>query len=143
MFKSIIKPPIFCYSITSQTLATTVSATPQINVSNDSDFILTHILGIVETDGIPDASVTLTLSLASGELFSNVALDILAFSKVIIDVAGAQHVNGTPIVLRQPVRIPANSQINVQLTNNTADNVVVQIQLWGYKIDADERFFNV
>lgn len=143
MFQSIIKPPIFCYSITSQSLAADVSATPQINVSNDSDFILTHILGIVETTGIPDNSITLLLSLASGELFSNVALDVLSFSTLLIDVVGAQNVHGTPIVLRQPVRIPANSQINVQLANNTADTVIVQIQLWGYKVDAKQKFFNV
>ena len=133
MYKSIIENGMFTYAIVPQTIATTLGATPNINISSDSDFICTHIYGIIETDGIPEAPVLLTMSLASGELFSNVAIDMLSFSKVIVDVAGEQQIQGNPILLIQPMRIPANSNINFNIVNGTANNITVQVQLVGYK----------
>jgi hypothetical protein len=139
MYKSIIKPGFFCYAIAHQTLATTVQATPAINISNDSDFMLCELRAIVESAGIPDTSVTMTLSLSSGDLFSNVALDLLSFASIIIDVATQANQSGYPIRLNEPVRIPANSQINCQVQNNTADTLRVQVQLWGYKVDKKQE----
>lgn len=140
MYKSIIQNGMFTYAITPQTLLTTAGATPNINISSDSDFICTHIYGVVEiAAAMPDAPILLTMSLASGELFSNVALDMLSFSKVICPVAAEQGIPGSPIMLIQPMRIPANSQINIQLVNSTLQTVIVQIQLVGYKTDPINR----
>ena len=73
----------------------------------------------------------LQMSLASGELFSNVAIDLFAFASQNI-----QNYSGYPVRLPFNTCIPANSQINVQITNNSGAAVNVQVQLWGRKVDA-------
>lgn len=137
MYKSIIQDGMFTYAITPQTILTTAGSTPSINISSDSDFICTHLYASILTNGIPEAPVLLTMSLASGELFSNVAIDMCSFAKIIVDVAGQQEISGNPYLLIQPMRIPANSQINFAIQNGTANTIIVQVQMVGYKVDSN------
>lgn len=133
--KSIIQDGMFTYAIAPQTITTLLGSTPNINISSDSDFICTHIYGVINSATLPPATpILLTMSLASGELFSNVAIDMCAFAKIICPVAGEQQSSGSPILLIQPMRIPANSQINFQITNGSANTIIVQVQLVGYKV---------
>ena len=64
------------------------------------------------------------LSTASGELLSNALIDTALFS-------GANY----PVRLATPMRIPANTQLNVFLQNTTGGNLTTQVQLWGYKVE--------
>ena len=128
MFKSLVKPHLFCYSHTEQTIATTVTATPAINIANDADFELLEIRAAINKAASFTGSVNLLLSTSSGDLFSNVALNILSFASVEQD-----SYSGYPIRLTEPVKIPANTVLNVQITNAGGEDVTVQIQLWGYK----------
>ena len=128
MFKSLVKPHLFCYSHTEQAIATTVTATPAINIANDADFELLEIRAAINKAASFTGSVNLLLSTSSGDLFSNVALNILSFASVEQD-----SYSGYPIRLSEPVRIPANTVINVQITNAGGEECTVQIQLWGYK----------
>ena len=135
MFKSIIKPPLFAYATTVQTIAAGATATPQISLSNDSDFVLTEIRGTIYKVAALTGDLLMLASLASGELFSNVGIDVCSFATFI----GAGFTEENYPVKVPNVRIPANSQLNVQLTNNNAETLDVQIQFWGVKIDkADE-----
>jgi len=43
MLKTIVKPPMFTYATTVQTIASGASVTPAINMNNDSDFMLSEI----------------------------------------------------------------------------------------------------
>lgn len=123
MFKSIIKPGLFCYAIPATNVGALGVVAPQINISNDSDFMLTEIRASRQAVG----AILVQLSLASGELFSNVPLDTRLFAE-----------DSYPVRLPEPVRIPANSQINVQLQNTTGGALNSQIQLWGYKVDCNK-----
>lgn len=129
MLKSIIKPPLFCYSHTPQVIATTLTVNPAINTSNDSAFVLNEIRGTIYKAAAFTGSVILQLQLASGELFSNVGVDILSFTS-----NSLSNYSGYPIRIPVDVVIPQNSTINVQLTNNNGETVTVQVQLWGYKV---------
>lgn len=129
MFKSLVKPHLFCYSHTPQAPTTLQTLTPAINISNDSDFELLEIRGAIHKAASFTGNCLVQLSLSSGDLFSNVALDILSFASVEQD-----SFSGYPIRLSEPIIIPANSVINVQITNNSTETLVsVQLQLWGYK----------
>lgn len=129
MFKSLVKPHLFCYSHTPVAPTTLQTLTPDINISNDSDFEVLEIRGAIHKAASFTGNVLLQLSLSSGDLFSNVAIDMLSFASVEQDAF-----SGYPIRLAEPIRIPANSRINVQLTNNNTETLVsVQVQLWGYK----------
>lgn len=132
MYKSIIKDGVFCYATALQVaLATTTTVTPAINISNDSDFEVFELRAVIYKLAARTGSVLMTMSLSSGELFSNVAIDLFSFA-----TQNIQSESGYPIRFPFLMRIPANSQINVQLTNNTGANVDVQVQLWGRKVDA-------
>lgn len=135
MLKTIIKPPIFCYSHTPETIATTVTVTPSITISNDSDFMLSEIRASCQKVAAFDGTLLLQLSLASGELWSNVGIDVLAFSANSIS-----EYSGYPIRFSKDIRIPANSVLTVQLTNNNGADVEVQIQLWGWKVPVGELY---
>lgn len=137
MYKSIIKPGFFCYAISPQTILTTAGSTPAISISNDSDFLLCEVRAVIESAQIPNTNILMTISLSSGELFSNVAIDLNSFATIIPDVATGGQVQGYPLRLQDNVRIPANSQINVQLQNNADSTIIVQVQLWGYKVDKE------
>ena len=128
MFKSLVKPHLFCYSHTEQTIATTVTATPSISIANDSDFELLEIRGVINKAASFTGDILLLMSTSSGDLFSNVAIDILSFASVEQD-----NFSGYPIRLNEPVRFPANTLLNLQLTNNGGESIDVQVQLWGYK----------
>jgi len=126
---SIIKPPVFCYSHTVQTPGIGLTVTPTISVSNDSDFELLELRGVINKLAAFDGSVLLQLSLASGELFSNVGINMLSFS-----ANNISNYSGYPLRFPDKIRIPANSVIKVQITNNNAAALIgVQVQLWGYK----------
>ena len=114
-----IKPSLFCYAIPATVFLANATVTPQINMSNDSDFDLVEIRATQQAAG----AILMQLSTASGELFSNVPLDTLQF-------AGTSY----PVRLPFPVRFPANSQVNVQIQNTTGGNLTSQIQFWGYKV---------
>lgn len=135
MLKTIIKPPIFCYSHTPETITTGVTATPSISVSNDSDFMLSELRSSIFKAAAFTGTVLLQLSLASGELWSNVGVDILSFSSNQIS-----NYTGYPIRFPVPIRIPANSVITVQLTNNNGETIEVQIQLWGWKVPVGDLY---
>lgn len=128
MLKTIIKPPVFCYSHTPAVIADGVTTTPSISISNDSDFDLIEIRASILKTVAFTGTVLLQLSLASGELWSNVGIDILSFSSNSIS-----QYSGYPIRFPQPIKIPANSVLNVALTNNAGASITVQIQLWGWK----------
>jgi hypothetical protein len=130
MYKSVVKDGFFCYATAQITaMVTGTTQTPAINISNDSDFEVFELRAVIYKLAARTGSVLMTISLASGELFSNVAIDLLAFA-----TQNIQNESGYPIRLPFMTRIPANSQLNVQLTNNTGANVDVQVQLWGKKV---------
>ena len=132
MYKSVIKDGIFCYATALQiALGNTVTVTPAINISNDSDFEVFELRAVIYKLAARTGSLLMTMSLASGELFSNVAIDLFSLA-----AQNIQAESGYPVRFPFLMRIPANSQINVQLTNNTGAAVDVQVQLWGRKVDA-------
>jgi hypothetical protein len=118
--KTVINPALFCYAIPSTVFVANTTTTPVITISNDSDFELIEVRASQQAVG----AILMQISLASGELFSNVLLDSQLF-------AGTSY----PIRLPFPVRIPANSQINIQVQNTTGGNLTSQVQLWGVKVD--------
>lgn len=131
MYKSIIKPQLFAYAITPQTIAAGVTVNPNINISNDADFELLEIRASIHKAAAFTGNCLMQLSLTSGDLFSNVGIDLLALASVQQD-----SFSGYPIRLSEPVKIPANSVINCQITNNSGEELTsVQVQLWGYKRD--------
>lgn len=139
MFKSIIKPGLFCYSHPEVVnMANNTVQTPVINISNDSDFMLFEIRAVFNKAAVTTGGLFVQLSLASGELFSNVALDAKAFS--VGDGVATFALNGYPIRLPEGTRIPANSVINVQVNNQTDNAVDFQLQLWGYKVEKIENY---
>ena len=124
MFKSNAKPALFCYAIPSTLFLANAIAQPQINISNDADFLITEIRASQQAAG----AILMQLSTANGEIFSNTPLDTLLF-------AGTSY----PVRLPSPVRVPANTQLNVQVTNTTGGNLTSQIQFWGYKVEKDVK----
>ena len=128
MYKSIIKPLPFCYSIVSQALAATTTIQPSFNISNDAPFVLTEIRGVIEKAAAFDNSVTMQIRTADGTLLSNAAIDMLSFAR-----SNQLPGNGNPIYFPNVV-IPENTTIEIQITNNCAAALLkVQVQLWGYK----------
>jgi len=143
MYKSIINNGEFCYATAITTLTTGQTLVPAININNDSDFEVHELRAVVmlPVTGINAATGTITMlaSLASGELFSNVAINILSFATQVMSLAANAFPSiGYPIRLPGGMRIPANSQINHTLTNNTNGTVLVQIQYWGSKVQRSE-----
>lgn len=133
MYKGILTPGLFCYSHAEiVNMANNTIQTPVINISNDSDFECFEIRGLFNKAAVTTGAILLQLSLASGELFSNVAIDAKSFSA---GEAGANIYPGYPIRLPENVRIPANSTINVQVNNQTDAAIDFQVQLWGYKVE--------
>lgn len=140
MYKSVIQNGEFCYATAITTLTTGQTLVPAININNDSDFEVHEIRGVVmlPATGINAATGTVTMlaSLASGELFSNVAINLLSFAQTVVSLAANNFpLTGYPIRLPGGMKIPANSQINHTLTNNTNGTVLVQIQYWGCKVE--------
>jgi hypothetical protein len=134
MYKSYLKPAFFEY--THSPVAVThggLQANAQINISNDSDFQMYELRAIIYGSAVMTGGLMLTMSLANGELFSNVAIDLNSFASQ----SNAAIINaGYPVRLPEGVVIPSNSVINLQFTNNSgAADVVVQVQLWGYKCE--------
>lgn len=119
--KSIINPSLFCYAIPVTTFVANTTTTPAINIASDSDFDLMEIRATKQTAA---GSILIKLSTASGELFSNVMIDSNLF-------AGDNY----PVRLPFPVRIPRNTQIDIQVQNTTGGNLASQIQLWGVKVN--------
>jgi len=131
MYKSIVENGFFTYATVEQVaIANGATVTPQINISNDSDFEVFEIRASLYKLTAPIGSVMLQMSLASGELFSNVAIDLFSFAST-----NVTNYSGYPVRLPFNTRIPANSQINVQITNNSGAPVNVQVQLWGKKVN--------
>ena len=118
--KSIVNPSLFCYAIPSTVFVANTTTTPQINIASDSDFELFEI----RCSQVAAGALLAQISMASGEIFSNVLLDTLLF-------AGTSY----PVRLPFPVRIPRNSQLNIQVQNTTGGNLTAQIQLWGVKVE--------
>jgi hypothetical protein len=118
MFKSILKPAFFCYSHTEvSNLANTTTSNQLINISNDSDFEVFEIRAIINAPAVFTGGLFVQLSLASGELFSNVAIDYKSVAT--IDGTATAVIQGYPIRLPENTRIPANSQVNVVINNQT------------------------
>lgn len=129
--KSVMENGFFCYATAQITaMGTGTTQTPAINISNDSDFEVFELRAVIYKLAARTGSVLMTMSLASGELFSNVAIDLFA-----VAAQNIQSESGYPVRFPFFTRIPANSQINVQLTNNTGANIDVQVQLWGKKVE--------
>lgn len=137
MYKTIFDPsPPFCYATASAALAAGATATPQINISNDCDFEIHEIRAVLKKAKSLTGSTLMQMSLSSGELFSNVGVDLTSFATISIGAVGEVIApnNGIPIKMGVPVRVPANSDISVQVTNNNAEALVdYQVQLWGIK----------
>lgn len=134
MQKGILNPALFCYSHDEiVNMANNTIETPQINISNDSDFKCFELRAIFNKAAVTTGGLFVQLSLSSGELFSNVALDVKSFSAG--DGVATFALNGYPIRFPEPFIIPANSRINVQVNNLTDNAVDFQLQLWGYKVE--------
>jgi len=134
MLQSILDPAYFEYShAVVLGLANNTIAPPQINISNDSDFELFEIRGIINAPAVLTGPVLLQLSLASGELFSNVPIDAKTFST--IDGIANNPINGYPKRFPKNTRIPANSVINVQINNQSGQTIDCQFVLVGYKVE--------
>jgi len=128
MYKSIIKPLPFCYSIVAQAVTAGATIQPSFNISNDADFVLTELRGSILKAAAFDDSVTIQIRTADGTLLSNAGIDCLSFMTT-NQIPGA----GTPVYFPS-IRIPANTTIEVSITNNNAaDLLSLQVQLWGYK----------
>jgi hypothetical protein len=134
MFSNILKPALFTYSHAEIAgMANNTIQNPQINISNDSDFEVFEMRAIINAPAALTGGLLLLLSLASGELFSNVALDAKSFAT--IDGIANNPISGYPVRYPLNTRIPANSVINVQVNNQTGQTVDFQIQLIGYKVE--------
>ena len=134
-YKSIIKPPMFCYATTVITLAAGATLIPSINISNNAAFVCTEMRATIYKIAALTGDVLMQIQLGSGELFSNVGLDITAFATM---YGAAFTEAGYPV--RQPdILIPENSQLNVALTNNNAEELDVQIQLYGYRVNPTRK----
>ena len=137
MYKSVIYPTPFDYAIQEQTLTTLQVVVPSIQFNNDCDFELHEIRGVVwkATPATSfDGSVLMQVSLANGEFLSNVPLDIFQFASVQSD-----QFSGYPKRIIPHTRIPASSELQVQLTNNTTDTIYVQIVFSGFKVEKDNQ----
>lgn len=110
---------LFCYATEIINLGAGLTVIPAININNESDFLLVEVRATQQAAG----AILTQFSMASGELFSNTPLDTALFS-------GTAY----PVRLPEPVVLPANAQINVQLTNTTGGALSTQIQFWGYRI---------
>lgn len=133
LYKSIIKPGLFAYSHTEVAgLATATPAIGVIDISNDSDFNCFEIRALINAPAVLTGGVFVQLALASGDLFSNVALDAKSFAT--IDGIANNPIQGYPIRLPADVKIPANSTINVNINNQSGQTIDIQVQLWGYKV---------
>jgi len=134
MLKGIVQPQVFCYSITPQAIGVGATVNPQINLSNDSDFELIEIRATIFKAAAFTGTTLLNLSVSSGELFSNVALEITSFASTM-----QNNYSGYPIRMPVGTRIPANTTVNVQITNNNGETITTQVQLWGYKVEKKEN----
>jgi len=130
---SVVKPLPFCYAIVQQAaLAAAGVVQPNFSIGNDADFYLTEIrASIVKIAVWTTGGLSMQVQLQQGELFSNGAINLLSFA------SGTQPpAEGKPIKFDTPIKIPRNSTIQVQLTNNDAAAVAsVQVQFWGYKVE--------
>lgn len=132
MYKSIVMPTPFDYAIQEQTLTTGQVVQPSIQFNNDCDFELHEIRAVIrkeEPSQSFDGSVLMQMSMANGEFLSNVPIDLFALASVQSD-----QFSGIPIRLPLPTRVPAASELQVQLTNNTTDTIYVQVILVGFKV---------
>lgn len=118
MFKSFIDAAFFCYAA-SGTVPLNSSLEPAINFSNDSDFVLQEIRNKNQAAG----AITIVIKLSGGEAFSNQALDASIFGQ-----------GNDAIKFFREIKIPANSQLNILMTNTTGADIVHEIQFWGYKV---------
>ncbi len=133
MFKSLIKPHLFCYAITPQVIAAAGTVTPSIDIANDSNFELLEIRAVLHKAASFTGNVLLLMQTSSGDLFSNVGIDLCAFASTEQD-----SFSGYPIRLSEPIKIPANTKLSLQITNNGGEEITnCQVQLWGYKRDID------
>lgn len=134
MLQSILKPAFFIYSHAEiAALANNTIATPQINISNDSDFEVFELRAVINAPAVLTGGVFLQLSLASGELFSNVAIDLKSMAT--IDGVANNAINGYPVRFPTNTRVPANSVVNVQVNNQSGQTIDCQVQLIGYKVE--------
>jgi len=134
MLKSILKPGFFEYSHAEIAgMANNTIQTPQINISNDSDFEFFEMRALINAPAVLTGGVFVQLSLASGELFSNVAIDAKSFAT--IDGIANNPISGYPKRLPENTRIPANSTINVQVNNVSGQTIDFQLILTGYKVE--------
>ena len=130
---SVVKPLPFCYAIVQQAaLAAAGVVQPNFAIGNDADFYLTEIReSIVKIAAWTTGGLSMQIQLQQGELFSNGAINLLSFAS-----GTMPPTEGKPIRFDNPIMIPRNSTIQVQLTNNDAAAVAsVQVQFWGYKVE--------
>lgn len=119
MYKSIIKPGLFCYATQQATVGATTTIVPLIDFSNDSDFLLHEIRATKQAVG----AILIQLQLSSGELFSDTPLDSRLFAE-----------DDFPVRFPEPIRIPANTNLQVTIQNTTGGGLPFQLQLWGIKV---------
>ena len=134
MYKSILTPAYFEYSHAEIAgMVTNTIQTPQINISNDSDFDFFEMRAIINAPAVLTGGVFVQLSLASGELFSNVPIDVKSFAT--IEGIATNAISGYPKRMPNTTSIPANSSINVQVNNQSGQTIDFQLQLIGYKVE--------
>lgn len=126
--QSIIRGKPFCYTHAFQALtASGGAASPVIITNSNCDFEIFEIRGVVYKAAAFTGSLLLTLSLSNGELFQNVAFDVLSFA-----ASQQNSFSGYAIQLHSGIVIPAKSEITCNYVNNNGEAIIgVQVQLWG------------
>lgn len=123
----------FFYTAERLPLAANASESFQIQIQADSDFLLAELTGVVkdldanETAIVNPAILIEILSSASGRILMDRAV---AWSAL---VGTAER----PYILPAPKTFPANSQITINFTNQTAATKRVRLTLHGYKLFAN------
>ena len=113
---------LFVYLV-NNTFAGNGTVTRQITFASDSEFYLTELRGL---SGLTPGDLTLSINLNGSNVLSNAAFDASTIG------SGANESNR--YVLADPIKIPANSQMNVTIDNVAGGAITYELQLWGFKI---------
>lgn len=123
----------FYYTAERLPLAANASESFQIQIQADSDFLLAELTGVVKNadldeTAIADPAILIEiLSSSSGRILMDRAVSWSVL------VGTAQR----PYILPTPKTFPANSQITINFTNQTAATKRVRLTLHGYKLFAN------
>ena len=112
----------FVYA-TKNSFAADGTVTPNIVISNDSDFLLQEIRVIGSLD---PGDLLLSIGYAQGDVWNNISFDAST-------IQCNANANNALKFLQMPL-IPRNTQINVQMQNASGAALLAEVQLWGVKL---------